>query len=106
VYLFKKGNYYFLFIIYVSASNLYIPMIWLYVFLLDFLIPFLCDPDLQWVMLYIRFGLTLCWNWLCLESTELRYMSDVVHSVPNWARWVNTMLDHVVHAWWRCSPSF
>ncbi len=22
-------------------------MIWLYVFLLDFLIPFLCDPDLQ-----------------------------------------------------------
>jgi hypothetical protein len=25
------------------------PMIWLYVFLLDFLIPFLCDPDLQCV---------------------------------------------------------
>jgi hypothetical protein len=23
------------------------PMIWLYVFLLDFLIPFLCDPGLQ-----------------------------------------------------------
>jgi hypothetical protein len=23
------------------------PMIWLYVFLQDFLIPFLCDPDLQ-----------------------------------------------------------
>jgi hypothetical protein len=23
------------------------PMIWLYVFLLDFLISFLCDPDLQ-----------------------------------------------------------
>ncbi len=22
-------------------------MIWLYLFLLDFLIPFLCDPDLQ-----------------------------------------------------------
>ncbi len=35
------------FIITVSASNLYMPMIWLYVFLLDFLIPFLCDPDLQ-----------------------------------------------------------
>jgi hypothetical protein len=47
VYLFKKGNYYFLFIITVSASNLYMSMIWLYVFLLDFLIPFLCDPDLQ-----------------------------------------------------------
>ncbi len=23
------------------------PMVWLYVFLQDFLIPFLCDPDLQ-----------------------------------------------------------
>ncbi len=30
-----------------SASNFYMPMIRLYVFLLDFLIPFLCDPDLQ-----------------------------------------------------------
>jgi hypothetical protein len=35
------------FITSISASNLYMPMIWLYVFLLDFLIPFLCDPDLQ-----------------------------------------------------------
>ncbi len=35
------------FIITISASNLYMPMIWVYVFLLDFLIPFLCDPDLQ-----------------------------------------------------------
>jgi hypothetical protein len=35
------------FIISISAANLYMPMIWLYVFLLDFLIPFLCDPDLQ-----------------------------------------------------------
>jgi hypothetical protein len=35
------------FIITISASNLYMPMIWLYVFLQDFLIPFLCDPDLQ-----------------------------------------------------------
>jgi hypothetical protein len=35
------------FIITISASNLYMPMTWLYVFLLDFLIPFLCDPDLQ-----------------------------------------------------------
>jgi hypothetical protein len=34
-------------IITISASNLYMPMIRLYVFLLDFLIPFLCDPDLQ-----------------------------------------------------------
>ncbi len=24
-------------------------MIWLYLFLLDFLIPFLCDPDLQYM---------------------------------------------------------
>ncbi len=35
------------FIITISASNLYMPMIWLYIFLQDFLIPFLCDPDLQ-----------------------------------------------------------
>ncbi len=34
-------------IITISASDLYLPMIRLYVFLLDFLIPFLCDPDLQ-----------------------------------------------------------
>ncbi len=33
-------------IITISASNLYMPMIRLNVFLLDFLIPFLCDPDL------------------------------------------------------------
>jgi hypothetical protein len=31
----------------ISASNPYMPMIWSYVFLLDFLIPFLCGPDLQ-----------------------------------------------------------
>jgi hypothetical protein len=35
------------FIITISASNLYMPMIWSYVFQLDFLIPFLCGPDLQ-----------------------------------------------------------
>ncbi len=35
------------FIITISASNLYMLMIWSYVFLLDFLIPFLCGPDLQ-----------------------------------------------------------
>jgi hypothetical protein len=35
------------FIITISASNLYMPMIWSYVFLLDFLIPFLCGPELQ-----------------------------------------------------------
>ncbi len=34
-------------IITISALNLYMPMIRLYVILLDFLIPFLCDPDLQ-----------------------------------------------------------
>ncbi len=34
-------------IITISASNLYVPMLRLYVFLLDFLIPFLRDPDLQ-----------------------------------------------------------
>ncbi len=34
-------------IITLPALNLYVPMIRLYVFLLDFLIPFLCDPDLQ-----------------------------------------------------------
>ncbi len=36
-----------IFIINISASNLSMPMIWLYVFLLDFLIPFLYDPGLQ-----------------------------------------------------------
>jgi hypothetical protein len=46
------------FIITISASNLYMPMIWLYVVLQDFLIPFLCDPDLQ------------C-TWNGLESTLL-----------------------------------
>jgi hypothetical protein len=45
----EKRNYYFFFIINISASNLYMSMIWLYVFLQDFLIPFLCGPDLQCV---------------------------------------------------------
>jgi hypothetical protein len=36
-----------IFIITISASNLYMTMKWLYVFLLDFFIPFLCDPGLQ-----------------------------------------------------------
>jgi hypothetical protein len=36
-----------LFIITISASNLYMTMIRLYIFLLDFLFPFLCDPGLQ-----------------------------------------------------------
>ncbi len=44
---FKKEIIISFFIITISASNLYMPMIWLYLFLLDFLIPFLCDPDLQ-----------------------------------------------------------
>jgi hypothetical protein len=44
---FKKEIIISFFMITISASNLYMPMIWLYVFLLDFLIPFLCDPDLQ-----------------------------------------------------------
>jgi hypothetical protein len=43
----KKEIIVSIFIISISASNLYMPMIWLYVFLLDFLIPFLCDPGLQ-----------------------------------------------------------
>jgi hypothetical protein len=33
------------FIITIFATNIYMPMIWLNVFLLDFLIPFLFDPD-------------------------------------------------------------
>jgi hypothetical protein len=44
---FKKEIIISFFIITISASDLYMPMIWLYLFLLDFLIPFLCDPDLQ-----------------------------------------------------------
>ncbi len=43
----KKGITISIFIITISASNFYMPMIWFYVFLLDFLIPFLCDPGLQ-----------------------------------------------------------
>jgi hypothetical protein len=46
---FKKEIIISFFIITISASDLYMPMIWLYLFLLDFLIPFLCDPDLQCV---------------------------------------------------------
>ncbi len=46
MYLKKEISISFL-IITISASNLYMPMIWSYVFLLDFLIPFLCGPDLQ-----------------------------------------------------------
>jgi hypothetical protein len=46
----KKVIFISFFIITISASNLYMPMIWLYVFLQDFLIPFLCDPDLQCVL--------------------------------------------------------
>jgi hypothetical protein len=44
---FKKEIIISFLIITISASNLYMPMIWLYLFLLDCLIPFLCDPDLQ-----------------------------------------------------------
>ncbi len=43
----KKEIIISIFIITMSASNFYMPMIWLYGFLLDFLIPFLCDPGLQ-----------------------------------------------------------
>jgi hypothetical protein len=46
MYLKKEISISFL-IITISASNLYMPMIWSYVILLDFLIPFLCGPDLQ-----------------------------------------------------------
>ncbi len=46
---FKKEISVSFFIITISASDLYMPMIWLYLFLLDFLIPFLCGPDLQCV---------------------------------------------------------
>ncbi len=46
MYLKKEISISFLIII-ISASNLYMPMIWSYVILLDFLIPFLCGPDLQ-----------------------------------------------------------
>jgi hypothetical protein len=38
----------------ISASNLYMPIIWIYVFLLDFLIPFLYDPDLQCIALRVQ----------------------------------------------------
>ena len=51
----------------ISASNLYMPMIWLYVFLQDFLIPFLCDPDLQCgVVLFLWILFFTC----VLESKE------------------------------------
>jgi hypothetical protein len=51
-------------IITLSASNLYMPMIWLYVLLLDFLIPFLCDPDLQCGVLLAP--------WLQREATDYK----------------------------------
>ncbi len=51
---FKKEIIISFFIITVSASDFYMPMIWLYLFLLDFLILFLCDPDLQWGVAVFR----------------------------------------------------
>ncbi len=44
---FKREIIISFFIITISDSDLYMAMIWLYLFLLDFLIPFLCGPDLQ-----------------------------------------------------------
>jgi hypothetical protein len=46
MYLIKEISISF-FITTISASNLYMPIIWSYVLLLDFLIPFLCGPYLQ-----------------------------------------------------------
>jgi hypothetical protein len=47
-------------------------------------------PQGPWVMLYTRFGLTLCW----LEVGSQQNCDpwrDAVHSVPRGARWVNPM---------------
>ncbi len=64
------------FITTISASNLYMPMIWSCVFLLDFLIPFLCGPDLQCG----RQRVWLCWrgeNVIMLEGKESDYAERV-----------------------------
>ncbi len=67
-------------------------MIWLYVFLLDFLIPFLCDPDLQCVMtlhtipaesggsMYI-ISIIAVWRWNT-EYTLSGICHFGVHSIP------------------------
>ncbi len=63
------------FIITISASNLYMPMIWSYVFLLDFLIPFLCGPDLQC-------GGLKHWKWDIISRPEKNeYNSNFDHGV-------------------------
>ncbi len=52
------------FIISISASNLYMPMILSYVFLLDFLIPFLCGPDLQCrTVATLAMSVRICNHW-------------------------------------------
>jgi hypothetical protein len=60
------------FIITISASNLYMPMIWLYVFLQDFLIPFLCDPDLQCVLaIGVIQPLTITSDNMCIANDQV-----------------------------------
>ena len=70
---FKKEIFISFLIITISASNLYMPMIWLYLFLLDFLIQFLCDPDLQCVVTsrFVNFPGVKC---VCLHDHEIRYL--------------------------------
>jgi hypothetical protein len=79
-------------IITISASNLYMPMIRLYVFLLDFLIPFLCDPDLQceplhaeWNPILLLFRFTVC---MC--SSRNLFCQTVFHKC---GRGINCSLD-------------
>jgi hypothetical protein len=51
---FRKGNYYFFFYNnYICFKSLYAHDKVIYVFLQDFLIPFLCDPDLQCILLLL-----------------------------------------------------
>ncbi len=76
---FKKEIIISFFIITISASDLYMPMIWLYLFLLDFLIPFLCDPDLQCVaaFLYSKYKIKFL-----LASLKLLTNSENLSSNP------------------------
>jgi hypothetical protein len=80
------------FIITISASNLYMSMIWLYVIMQDFLIPFLCDPDLQCVQAELpstrHVGLPSIKDWIIGSSAFLRQVRGVI---------ITTLLEHDAH---------
>ncbi len=66
----KKEIIISIFIISISSSNLYMPMIWLYVFQMDVLIPFLCDPGLQCKILDKLKKVILCIFSVCVQKED------------------------------------